>query len=342
MDAGEPLGHLGRDLLQDRGGEQEVARVIGLLVEHLLGQEVEQVAVLGGGDGMDELPPLLRRRSLAQGDLDELQGRGPALGASLELRDLGGLQWIVVDVAEQLADLRLGEAQRIGPELGVAAVRLEAGELEARLDERGEHEPAGRRRVAQDLVPEATHLGDRVHVLPVVDDEGARFGQSLVHFGQEIRRHARPGRARSAHLLEHRVCATTEARVALADRLDQVADVEGPVAIVAIELVPVAGERHLALPLPQEGRLAVAGIGGDDRGAARGGIVEPVDQPRAAQRRRRVVRRRDLIEDEGIGVLDVRQSTALREIGTDAVVSTRVRCRTVAPRRLSAAYWPFG
>ena len=31
-----------------------------------------------------------------------------------------------------------------------------------------------------------------------------------------------------------------------------------------------------------------------------------------------------------------------REIGTDAVLSTRVRCRTVAPRRLSAAYWPFG
>ena len=74
--------------------------------------------------------------------------------------------------------------------------------------------------------------------------------------------------------------AAAESRVALADRLDQVADVEGPVAIVAVELVPVAREVDLALPLPQERGLAVAGIGCDDRCAAIGVFVQPIEQAR--------------------------------------------------------------
>ena len=50
VDAGEPLGDFGRDLLEDRGRQQEVARLLRLLVEHLLCEEVEEGAIGRGGD----------------------------------------------------------------------------------------------------------------------------------------------------------------------------------------------------------------------------------------------------------------------------------------------------
>ena len=203
VDTGQAFGDLRCDLLEDRGAQQEVAGFIGLLVEHLLRQEVEQIAVLGGGDGVDELPALLRRWPLPERYLHQLQRSGPALGAALELGDLRRLERIVVDVAKQLGDFGFGESQRIGLELGVAAMRLEAGELEPRFDARGEHESAGRRRVPQDLVPETAHLGDGVDVLPVIDDEGARFRQPFVHLCQEVGRHPRARRTGTTHLLEH-------------------------------------------------------------------------------------------------------------------------------------------
>ena len=78
--------------------------------------------------------------------------------------------------------------------------------------------------------------------------------------------------------------------MALLDRLDQVADVQRPVAIVAIELVPVTGEVDFSFPLPEEGRLAVAGIGREDDGAAAGHLIEPVEQPGTPQSRGHVVR----------------------------------------------------
>ena len=50
VDAGKALGHLWGDLLENRGRQEEIARLLGLLVEHLLSQEVEESAIGGGGD----------------------------------------------------------------------------------------------------------------------------------------------------------------------------------------------------------------------------------------------------------------------------------------------------
>ena len=73
MDTGEAFSDLRRDLLKDRGGEQEVACLLRLLIQHLLGEKVEQVAVGRCGDRLDELASLLRRRALAQRYLNQLE-----------------------------------------------------------------------------------------------------------------------------------------------------------------------------------------------------------------------------------------------------------------------------
>ncbi len=188
---------------------------------------------------------------------------------------------------------------------------LESCELQPRLHPRGKDEPARGRSIAEDLVPQPAHLGRCIDVLPVIDDEGARLGQPVVHVGEQICRDTWPRRARAAELLQHRMRSPAEALVALADRLDEIADMERPVPVAAVQLVPVDRDVGLAFPLPQQRRLSVAGIGGDDRSTALRGGVHPLEQPRSAQRRSRVVRGRDLVENQGIGVSDVRQSTGL-------------------------------
>jgi hypothetical protein len=70
--------------------------------------------------------------------------------------------------------------------------------------------------------------------------------------------------------------------MALADRLNEVTDVQRPVAIVPIELVPVARKGYFPLPLPEERRLAISGIRRDNDRSARGRLVQPVDEARAA------------------------------------------------------------
>ncbi len=65
VDASQALGDLWGDLLEDRCREEEVARLLRLLVENFLSEEVEQVAVRGGRDRLNEDASLLRRGSLA-------------------------------------------------------------------------------------------------------------------------------------------------------------------------------------------------------------------------------------------------------------------------------------
>src|SRR5437868_9560811 len=96
-----------------------------------------------------------------------------------------------------------------------------------------------------------------------------------------------------------------EPRVVLADGLDQVADVQRPVAVVAVELVPIAWEIDLALPLPQERGLPVSRVRGDHHGAGFSIRAQPIDKAGPAQRRCHVARRGDLVVDERISALEL-------------------------------------
>src|SRR5438477_12007036 len=86
-----------------------------------------------------------------------------------------------------------------------------------------------------------------------------------------------------------------EAGIVLADGLDKVAEVQRPVAVVAVELVPVARELDFTLPLPEERGLSVARVRGDDHGACLCIRAQPVDEAGPAQRRGHIARRCDLV-----------------------------------------------
>ncbi len=66
MDAGEALREVWGDLLQDRGGEQEIARFIRLLIEDLLCQEGEEVAVSRRCDRSDECASIVGVQALTE------------------------------------------------------------------------------------------------------------------------------------------------------------------------------------------------------------------------------------------------------------------------------------
>src|SRR4029078_7686754 len=72
-----------------------------------------------------------------------------------------------------------------------------------------------------------------------------------------------------------------------------------------------------ALPLPEERGLAVTRIGGDDDCPARRHAVQPVEQAPTAEGGGHVVRRRDLVVDQRIDVLDFRQSTTHPTVAGD-------------------------
>ncbi|MBA3689178.1 MAG: hypothetical protein H0W81_10175 [Chloroflexi bacterium] len=91
-----------------------------------------------------------------------------------------------------MVDLAIREAKRVGLDAGVATVGLESSELQLGPGARKEDEAAGRWSITQDLVPKPAHFSNRRDRLPVVDDEGARLRQALVHLSQEIGRHPRP------------------------------------------------------------------------------------------------------------------------------------------------------
>jgi hypothetical protein len=92
MHAGEPLGELGRDLLEDRRRQQQVARVRALLVDDLLRQELEKVTVRRGAEGLDERLALVIG-SVPKRDRYQVQARCPSLGLLLELQELSRLEW---------------------------------------------------------------------------------------------------------------------------------------------------------------------------------------------------------------------------------------------------------
>ena len=85
VDAGKTLSQLGVDLLKDRGRQEEVADLLGLLFKNLLCEEGEQVAVRRGRNGVDEGTPLFGRFALPERYLDELKAGCPSLCFSLEL-----------------------------------------------------------------------------------------------------------------------------------------------------------------------------------------------------------------------------------------------------------------
>jgi hypothetical protein len=145
---------------------------------------------------------------------------------------------------------------------------LEPRKLQLWFDPGREEKSASGRRVPQDLIPEPAYFSCRIYVLPVIDDESARFRQPLMHLGKEVRGYTRSRCPGTTQLFQDRVRSLSKAFMARTNCFDQIADMQSPIAVIAIELVPIAGKVDFTFPLVEERGLTVAGIGGYDRCAA--------------------------------------------------------------------------
>src|SRR3970282_1801697 len=121
----------------------------------------------------------------------------------------------------------------------------------------------------------------------------------------------------------------------LADGLDQVADVQRPVAVVAVELVPVDREVDLPLPLPEKGCLAVACVRGDDNRATVRAFSKPLEQARSPEGGGHVVRRGALVVYQRVDVLDIRHRVSRSRV-TGLDNDGPRRTRPPRPRPLTA------
>ena len=85
--AGDAAAEVGRQLVEDRGFQEEVAHGRFLLLPDLFHQIIEDVAV-AAGEGLDETIAL-GRCELFQGEGEEAHAGDPAFGALLEAAQVG-------------------------------------------------------------------------------------------------------------------------------------------------------------------------------------------------------------------------------------------------------------
>ena len=131
--------------VQDRGLQQEAPNLVGLPVQDLLDQVVDDVAVVPrepGDEAGDVVAPLHRQRR-------QLEGGDPPFGAPLEGLDVARRQCQAHDVVQVRGSLGRREAQVRGADLDELAARPQAAERQRRIGTRGDHEMDAWRQVLQ-------------------------------------------------------------------------------------------------------------------------------------------------------------------------------------------------
>ena len=163
---------------EHRGVEQEPANVVGLAVEHLLDQVVQDEAV-AAGERVDEAghPAGVPGAGAAAGrESGQLQPGGPSLGAVLEGGDVRRIEVEAHDVVEERVRLVGGEAQVRGAQLEELAAGAQPGQGQRRVGARGDGEGDLRRQVVEQ---ERHRLVDvrRVDDVVVVERQHGRPGE---------------------------------------------------------------------------------------------------------------------------------------------------------------------
>ena len=191
--AGQQVGQLAVDPVEQRGAQEQILDFAGLAVQHL-GQQVLRDRPVGSGELRDEL---LRGRVIREGQRGQPQAGGPALGPLVQQRRPGLGQGDARGF-EQLAGLPLAELQ-VG--------RADLAQLvhQAQLVQAQPEIAAGRYdgvRLRREAGQQAGELGERLgrgQFVGIVDDEDdaitvlGQLGQHPVHHGApvEVRRRGR-------------------------------------------------------------------------------------------------------------------------------------------------------
>ena len=160
---------------QDGGLQQEGLDPVGLALQHLLGQVVDDVTIIAreaGNEAGDVLSPLHRqRRQLQRGD--------PALGAGLQHGHVPRRQLQAHHPVEVRRRLIRGEAQLGRANLGQLAARPQPGQRQRRIGPAGDHHMQPRRQMVEQERHPVLHLAcvDDVVVIEHQHDVARDRGQ---------------------------------------------------------------------------------------------------------------------------------------------------------------------
>jgi hypothetical protein len=159
--------------IQDARAQQELPHVRRLPVEHLVGEVVDDVAVVAGEARHG-------RRGIvasAQSQSGEVQAGGPALGALDQAADVVGAQREALPSVEQVVGLLAIEAQLVDGDLGELAAAAKPGQRQRGLGAREERELELGWGVLEQERDGFVHVRVRDEVV-VVEDEHHRLGQA--------------------------------------------------------------------------------------------------------------------------------------------------------------------
>ena len=274
--AGQQIGQLPVDPVEQGGAQQQILDVGGLALQHLGDQVLGDRAVAAGELGDEPL----RVGVTGQGDCREPQARGPPFGPLVQQRRPGLGQRDARGV-EKLAGFALGKAQVGRADLGQLAGQAQLMQAQPQIVTRGQDRVHVRGKVRQ----QPGELGEglrRVQLVEIINDQ-----RDVAASVGELRQHPVDHRRR----VEVR-CRCWRFRAAgcpgsMTDRVEQGQPELLGVLLVALHLhdgEPVRLTRPVG-PGAQQRRLPAAGRSRDDRHLPRGRAIQrsekitPVDQP---------------------------------------------------------------
>ena len=269
---GDRVAQRARQLVEDGGVEQEVRTSVGLAVEHLLDEVVEDEAV-AAGERLDEAVRARSRAAQRQGR--ELQARRPTprCAARARRRAAASRSSPITSLRNAAASAG-GEAQVGGAHLEQLAAGPQPRQRKRRIGAGGDRDGDLRRQVVEQEGRPPRGPRRRVDDVVVVERQHGRPGQR-VEVVDEAGQHVL--RAGGPVALEQRRRVGAQARVGQPDGRDEVAEEPPQVGVAGVEREPgdpggCRAESHwvssVVLPKPAGAQQAPAGASPRGRRAA--------------------------------------------------------------------------
>ncbi len=269
-----------RQPVQHRGAQHEVLQFRGLAREHILGEEVGDLAEFP----VEALQHLGLSAVAPQRHAEQLQAHRPPFGARV-----GHCQLVVRELAMAIPgqegdSLRQAEAEVVGLDLGDLSLGPQPAERQSEVLARGEGQPEfGRRGLQQNL---QTRQRRRIlQMLGVIHEQIHR--RLAVYEGVGGCNDHQPGR-RAAFDFQQLEEPRLDRAAGLFKCAKEVADEQGGLPVGSIQAQPGhrgAARRQPGSPLLQQAALAVAGGRLDQPELRVADLFEPLDQSRAVHER---------------------------------------------------------
>ena len=275
--SGDRVAQRAVEPVQDGGVQQEVADLAGLALQHLLGQVVDDVAVVsreaGDEPAASSRPCIDRAASCSAAIHPSVRPSSAATSAAVSSQ------------AHHLVEVRRSlvrcESQVGSPDLDQLAACPQPGQRHRRVSATGDHEVQPRRQVVEQERHRVLDLARVDQVVVVEHQHDVVAGRPDV-VEQRGEHHLDRGRLRRGKQLQ---LVRADPRRRRPQRGDHVAPEGHRVVVAGVERQPCSGLlagrcRRPREPLREQPRLAEAGRCGDEGQLRRGTAVQLLDQPR--------------------------------------------------------------